>query len=69
MYSLAIYFASQQICKQQNKVSAPWIEMEEFSVSVSSCQAPGKASVCVRPYVTASELHIYILDCFSNFRK
>ena len=66
---LAVYFANQQICIQQKKVTDPWREVKEFSVSVSLCQAPRKVSVCLRPYVTASEEQIYILGCFSVFRK
>lgn len=52
---LAVYFVNQQIYKQEKKVTELWKEVKEFSVSFSLCQAPGKAGVCLRPYVTASE--------------
>jgi len=52
---LAVYFTNQQICKQEKKVTNLWKELKEFSVPVSLCQALGKASVCLRPNVTASE--------------
>jgi len=67
--SLAVYFANQQICKQQKKVTNPYKEVKEFSVPVSLCRAPGNVSVCLRPYVTASEQQIYILGCFSVFKE
>ena len=67
---LAVYFVNQQICKKkQKKITDLWKEVKELSVSFSLCQAQGNGSVCLRPYVTASEQQIYILGCFSVFRK
>jgi len=63
------YFANRQICKQQKKVADPWEEVKEFLVSVSLCQAPGKASVCLRPYVTVSERLVSVSVLTSQFQK